>query len=276
MSARKPLPKNWYQCDRDFRSRYRKSQNYVNYDSRTRLESYQTEEGVVYMVFHYDTIIAKFLPNGHVRMCGAYATYSTNNRRDEMCLPTLRSARAISGSSKANAVLQENTEMRWDISGFPVGLPGYDIELDVNRRPVALAGTPIEEFKETVLVPVEEGAKLRRRYIRLLRKHVKPVLKMMSAVDDRQLRLGIPSDDLLELAEELDSAACPETVVAETDLGVEPHKPLYIGDTLAPLDTQLEKRLRMLTPSNPSGWIYEPKVVNEVRVPVTEVHKYVE
>lgn len=276
MSARKPLPKNWYQCDRDFRSRYRKSQNYVNYDSRTRLEPYQTVDGVVYLVFHYDTIIAKFLPNGHVRMCGAYATYSTNNRRDEMCLPTLRSARAISGSSKANAVLQERTEMRWDISGFPVGLPGYDIELDENRRPVALAGTPIEKFKELVLVPDEAGAKLRLRYVRLLRKHVKPVLKMMSAVDDRQLRLGIPSSGLLSLAAKLDSSKCPEAVVAKTDLGVEPYRPRYIGDTLDPLDKQLERRLRTLIPSNPSGWIHAPNVVKEVRVPVTEVHKYVE
>ena len=150
------MPKNWLAAHDYFTGRRDKHKLYrklaVNTEVRARfMRDFDLPS---YGVWLYNTAIITYLPDGSLEL-DCYESNTTNLRRDDAGMPTIRSAASM-GVPRPKFLEHDR---RWDFGRtrftdmadmYPRGLPPFDLEIDAEGVVTHLRGEPIERFTEGV------------------------------------------------------------------------------------------------------------------------------
>ena len=248
------VPRDWHEAHSFFTARKYKTRDY------RALECVGTEvhrlgddvDRPVYSVRLYYTDIITYYPNGDVDL-HPYVSDTTNRRREEAGMPTIRSATAI-GVSKGKANRLKHSYRWWGVHAphgerFPYGLPAVDIRLDANRRVTHVEGRPAHTSTEAVRMPILEAQKERNTVLRRTRKLIAPWAQAVDALNADQLGLWtFAVADLEELVEQARNGAGKDKAVAQfVQKFCAP--PPYNTYAPASVTSALNERLKDLTPA---------------------------
>ena len=197
------MPKNWLAAHDYFTNRRHKHNLYrklaVNTEVRARFM--RDFDLPAYEVWLYNTAIITYLPDGGIEL-DCYESNTTNSRRGDAGMPTIRSATAM-GVPRPKFL---EHGVRWDFGRtrftdmaerYPRGLPPFDLKIDAEGVVTHLRGEPIERFTEGVRVAIPEAQKERRALVAQARKLLKPWCLLMEAATDVRGTWDFDADDLI-------------------------------------------------------------------------------
>jgi hypothetical protein len=153
-----------------------------------------------YEVWLYSTPIITYLPDGSLEL-DCYESRTTNSRREDAGMPTIRSASAM-GVPRPKFL---EHGVRWDFGRtrftdmaqlYPRGLPPFDLKIDAEGVVTHVRGEPIERFTEGVRVAIPEAQKERRRLVGQARKLLTPWCFLVEATAGERGTWDFDADDL--------------------------------------------------------------------------------
>ena len=196
------MPKNWLAAHDYFTNRRHKHNNYRRLSANTEVRARFMRDFDLpsYEVWLYSTPIITYLPDGSLEL-DCYESRTTNSRRDDAGMPTIRSATSM-GVPRPKFLEHDR---RWDFGRtrfpdmaemYPRGLPPFDLKIDPEGVVTHVRGEPIERFTEGVRVAIPEAQKERRRLINQARKLLTPWCFLVEATAGARGTWDFDADDL--------------------------------------------------------------------------------